>query len=280
MPQWDDLRFLLALSQHKTMSAAADALATNTATVSRRLERLAEAWGTSLMHRTGGSWAFSDTGQRLVDIAQDMQANLERERSNLSGQTGTLEATIRIAAPPAIIAHFLLPNTPSLHNVAPGIRLNFINRVYGEGLGDADVFLHMKRPTQGRIQARRVGNLEVGVFAKDGNRDPSQPWIGLTDAFEASLSMQIAQSLFDTEPTLRFATFPQIVEAMKITGFAGPTPLMTIADVPGFSELTKPDQRQTVEIWMGYHQGRRSDLALQTVINWISANFDAYYALP
>ena len=43
MQNWDDLKFCLALERHQTMTAAARALGTTTATVSRRIDRLTEA---------------------------------------------------------------------------------------------------------------------------------------------------------------------------------------------------------------------------------------------
>lgn len=42
MQNWDDLKYCLALDEFRTMTAAAKALGTNTATVSRRIERLTE----------------------------------------------------------------------------------------------------------------------------------------------------------------------------------------------------------------------------------------------
>ena len=48
MQNWDDPKFCLALEQYQTMTAAARALGTNTATVSRRIERLTEEAGEPL----------------------------------------------------------------------------------------------------------------------------------------------------------------------------------------------------------------------------------------
>ena len=45
MQNWHDSKFCLALERYQTMTAAARALGTNTATVSRRIERLTEEAG-------------------------------------------------------------------------------------------------------------------------------------------------------------------------------------------------------------------------------------------
>ena len=51
MQNWDDLKYCLALDEFRTMTAAAKALGTNTATVSRRIERLTEEAGQPLFIR-------------------------------------------------------------------------------------------------------------------------------------------------------------------------------------------------------------------------------------
>ena len=48
MQNWDDLKFCLALERYQTMTAAARALGTNTATVSRRIDRLTKEAGEPL----------------------------------------------------------------------------------------------------------------------------------------------------------------------------------------------------------------------------------------
>ena len=56
MENWDNLRFILALSRHRTMSAAAQALHTNVATVSRRIERANQDFGTPLFVKDQNGW--------------------------------------------------------------------------------------------------------------------------------------------------------------------------------------------------------------------------------
>ena len=56
MQHWDDLRFCLALYRHGTMSAAAMALGTNIATVSRRIDRLTQAMGETLFLKQDRAW--------------------------------------------------------------------------------------------------------------------------------------------------------------------------------------------------------------------------------
>ena len=51
LQKWEDLKFCPALKRYQTMTAAARALGTNTATVSQRIDRLTEEAGEPLFLR-------------------------------------------------------------------------------------------------------------------------------------------------------------------------------------------------------------------------------------
>ena len=51
MQNWDDLKFCLTLERYQTMTAAKHSLGTNTAKVSRRIDRLTEEAGKPLFLR-------------------------------------------------------------------------------------------------------------------------------------------------------------------------------------------------------------------------------------
>ena len=67
MNNWDDLRFLVALSKTGTMTAAAKSLGTNTATVSRRIERLSETLGMPAFIKTGERTPLSYLAKPMAD---------------------------------------------------------------------------------------------------------------------------------------------------------------------------------------------------------------------
>lgn len=78
MQKWDDLKFCLALKRYQTMTAAARALGTNTATVSRRIDRLTEEAGESLFLRNNTQWRATDIGRELAQIALRIEDRISR----------------------------------------------------------------------------------------------------------------------------------------------------------------------------------------------------------
>jgi DNA-binding transcriptional LysR family regulator len=78
MQNWDDLKFCLALERYQTMTAAARAVGTNTATVSRRIDRLTEEAGEPLFLRDNTQWRATDMGRELAQIALRIEDRISR----------------------------------------------------------------------------------------------------------------------------------------------------------------------------------------------------------
>ena len=81
MQNWDDLKFCLALERYQTMTAAARALGTNTATVSRRIDRLTEEAGEPLFLRDNTQWRATGMGRELAQIALRIEDRISRAAS-------------------------------------------------------------------------------------------------------------------------------------------------------------------------------------------------------
>ena len=89
MQNWDDLKFCLALERYQTMTAAARALGTNTATVSRRIDRLTEEAGEPLILRDHTHWRATDMGRELAQIALRIEDRISRAATETMEQQKT-----------------------------------------------------------------------------------------------------------------------------------------------------------------------------------------------
>ena len=78
LQKWDDLKFCLALKRYQTLTAAARALGSNTDTVSRRIDRLTEVAGESLILRDNTHWRAIDMGRGLAQIALRIEDRISR----------------------------------------------------------------------------------------------------------------------------------------------------------------------------------------------------------
>ena len=139
MQNWDDLKFCLALERYQTMTAAARALDTNTATVSRRIDRLTEEAGEPLFLRDNTQWRATDMGRELAQIAPRIEDRISRAATETMEQQKA--QILRINANEATL------------------NLTLSSRQASLAYGETDIILTHVAPTEGRIIRKKVGDL-------------------------------------------------------------------------------------------------------------------------
>lgn len=138
MTNWDDLRFLVALSRTGTMTAAARMLGTNTATVSRRIERLSETLGMPAFVKTTEGWQPSEAVSPLIQLAQSFDGELRSALNNRAVGGDSEPVSISLGSLPVITAAVLFPglgsvDSRSLMSRALVVLLGFPPILFGGG---------------------------------------------------------------------------------------------------------------------------------------------------
>jgi len=91
---WDDLRFLLSLSRHGTLTAAAADLGVTQPTVGRRLAGLERRLGSKLFRSAPQGAELTSAGEMLVGRAQRMEAEALEAKGIPVGRNPTEAAGI------------------------------------------------------------------------------------------------------------------------------------------------------------------------------------------
>ncbi|PRY95111.1 DNA-binding transcriptional LysR family regulator [Hasllibacter halocynthiae] len=269
MDNWDDMKFMLALSRRGTMTAAARSLGTNVATVSRRIERLTESAATPLFVKTGGSWRATQVAQGLIRAAEEFEAQVAREENNARQTVGRGLSPIRLAASPVIISSILLPHIGTLVATHPNLRLSLRNKVQSTGLGEADLFIRFGRPEAGRLIARRVGSVSFHPYVPRGRRGPAGGWVGLSSEYDDAPSAVLGHSIYEGDPTVRCDQFEHMVGAMKSTGLPGVIPDIVGARDADLEKVENGGGAVELEFWLAFHQSRRDDMAVRATADWV-----------
>ena len=166
MIDWDDLRFLRAIGQAGSVSAAARLLAVDKATVSRRIASLEQALGVRLLDRRASGWRFTPTGARVAALATGFEQQLAGLIADLAGEGG-LRAKVRFSAPQWFCNAVLLPHLRELRTKAPWLDLdiNPSSRLLNLAEREAEVALRNLRPPKGEFVIRRAGELGSALYA-------------------------------------------------------------------------------------------------------------------
>ena len=274
MDNWDDVKFILALSRHGTMTAAAQALGTNVATVSRRIDRITEQSATPLFVKRDGGWVATETATGFIHAAEEFDARIRSEQSNAHSVAGRSDQVVRIGAMPFAHHHILVPSLPQLRDRRPLARLVLRSRSGSLGLGDTDIAIRYGRPDAGRVVARKVAEMSCRAY-RCSRRDPPPGWVALSGESDDNPGGVLAAGGLPGRPVLHCDTFEGVKAVIQSVGLPGILP-----DIVGRTgEGLVPDERYPdpfeVDVWMAYHQSRRADLALRATADWVVDAFAA-----
>ncbi|UFH50462.1 LysR family transcriptional regulator [Pseudomonas sp. KNUC1026] len=141
-----DLRSFLAVADHGSFSAAAQAMHLSPSALSRRVDKLEAALGIKLFERTTRRVELSTVGRGFVPRARNVLNELEAALIGFQDLSTRLSGEVTIACVPSAVAYFLPEVIRQYHARYPGIRIRVIDESSSVILtevarGDADLGL-------------------------------------------------------------------------------------------------------------------------------------------
>ncbi|KIT15897.1 LysR family transcriptional regulator [Jannaschia aquimarina] len=269
MENWDDLKFVLAMMRHGTMSSAARYLDTNVATVSRRLERLSQSLETPLFEKKGQHFVATQAAERLATLADEMDQRLRGELAAMHEADENVPVRLEIAAPPAVHQHYLLPRMTVLTDHLPQVQFSLVDKVFAQGLGEADIQIRIGRPEGGRLIARKFRDYALAVFhGKDHTLDGQ--WIGLSHRYPDADFLRRIYPDADPQPRYRVEEMPFAHQLVRMTGLPALLPdFMVDEREDGIVRADLRDNALSDELWIAYHETRHGDSTLRAAVDWI-----------
>jgi DNA-binding transcriptional LysR family regulator len=163
---WDLYRTFLAVLTEGSLSGAARFLGITQPTAGRHVEALEEALNQRLFIRSPAGLVPTEAAQGLRGHAQAMRSTaLALARAAGSGQG--VGGTVRISASELIGVEVLPPALAALRRAHPALAIELVptDRVQDLLRSEADVAVRMTPPQQELLIARRVGDVELGLYA-------------------------------------------------------------------------------------------------------------------
>lgn len=263
---WDDLRFCLALDRFGTMTAAAKALGTNTATVSRRIERLSEEVGVPLFIKDGTQWAVTPTGKTLVDIAATTESSLQ-ETSLPSRSRGS--QVLRINCDLTVIQTDLIFSINALLNDHPDTDIRLSMFPASLAYGETDILISRVEPISGRLIRKRLRTGHCRPYVAAGFADAVAGWISIaSDVYDCDAELAL-QDMLDMGPRI---TLNGLNIARHLMLHAPLACVMPDEYAGRFDDLVPLPgaTSSTYDVWLAYHQSRRNDRLIEDAVDWLN----------
>ena len=105
---WDDLRFVLAVAQSGSVSAAARELGVNHATVLRRVAAFETRHGGPIFDRTARGYSVSPNQIAVIEAAREVEAAVQSVSRQIEGARAPLRGIVRLTSTDTF-CHCLLP---------------------------------------------------------------------------------------------------------------------------------------------------------------------------
>lgn len=167
---WDHLRTFLVAVRTGSFRQAAEKLGVNHGTVHRAISALEKDLGTRVFDRTTSGLQLTQSGEALIEPAEEMEAQANTITRKLSGLDLVPSGPVRLSLPPAM-SHGLLSDMLSGFTLRyPEISVQCIstNRVSDLQKLETDISLRVARNVDEDVLGRKIVTFVQAVFASPG----------------------------------------------------------------------------------------------------------------
>jgi DNA-binding transcriptional LysR family regulator len=287
---WTLVRSFLAVAEHKSLSAAARALALTQPTIGRHVDALEGSLGVALFTRSVHGLKPTDAALDLLPHAKAMAATAAALARAASGEAQDERGTVRITASDVIGAEVLPAILARARAAHPAIafELALSNRTENLMLREADIAVRMVRPTQQNLVARKIGDVPVMLYAhrsyvKRRGTPRSLSDLARHDIIGYDTEMRAleafsAQGLAASRDVFALRTDNQIAQLALLRAGAGIGGMQRqlAAREKALMPVLHGTVRIPLEMWLVTHEDLRSSRRVRAVFDFLADALTAY----
>lgn len=184
---WDDLKFVLAVSRAGTLAGAARLLGVDATTVGRRIVCVEQALRARLFDRLASGLSPTEAGHRAIAHAEAIEEAARSLRNEIEGGDQRIEGPVRLTGLDAIFDLLIIPRLPRLLDRHPGLEVTFSSNLDFVDLSrrEADIALRSRQPQHLDSVGRKLGVLAQAAYSRKALPvGKSAPLIGLPSEFD------------------------------------------------------------------------------------------------
>jgi DNA-binding transcriptional LysR family regulator len=293
MPDWDEVRFFLALARGGTLARAARKLRVDYTTVGRRIAAFERELGSKLFERTPDGFVLTDAGEAIRGAAEQMEQCALAVEQRALGADRRLSGVVRVAATESAGHAVVLPAMRELHETHPEIRLLLLTGLARLDLArrEADLALRLSPPESGDLRARRLTPIGFALYASPAylsRRAPPKPGGGfaghdavlLDEPLRGSSSIgALSASLRDARIAVRTNSLLSLVDAVAAGLGVGPLTCCVADPNPALRRVYPDVPPRRDDLWLVVHPDVQRTGRVRATIRAIEARCKAAAAL-
>jgi DNA-binding transcriptional LysR family regulator len=184
---WDDLRYVLAVADCGSVSAAARELGVNHATVLRRVAAFEQHHGLEVFEKSARGYSIAEHARRLIDAARDVDLAVQAVDRVVRGAQQPLGGVIRVTSTDTFCTVVLPHILGRIAKRAGGLRIDILSTNAHVDLArlQADLTIRPTNQLPDDLVGERAGDLGFDLYATPDC--PPDRWIGLSGALSRSV---------------------------------------------------------------------------------------------
>ena len=279
MPDWDDLRFALAVAETGSLAAAARRLGVNHTTVLRRVNGLEARLGVRLFERLATGYAPTAAGTDAVAVAGTLGATVDTLERRLAGRDLSLSGTLRVTTTDTLAITVLMPHLAAFRTLHPEIvlELTIQNAMANLTRRDADVAVRPAETVPETLVGRRACDIVFAVYAADGAGTLEHgPWIGLDETLATTTMGRWLRALPATSViACRVDSLMAAREAARLGMGLALLPCYLGAATPGLTRIGAPLAEPRAGLWLLTHPDLRRTARVRAFLDFLGRRLEA-----
>lgn len=282
---WDDLRYLLAVARHGSLSAAARALGVNHSTVLRRVTALELAMGVQLFDKLPGGYVLTAAGDEMHRVARRMEEELAAANRLLSGRDAQLRGTVRVTTVDIIALHVLPRHLAAFHDRYPDLRVDLMTAEASLSLTrrEADVAIRSTNRPPDNLVGRAVSELAFAVYGADRylaraggavEEPAAHRWVDLDESFaHTAIGLWLKRTYPEARVVQRVNSVALAVEAVRAGAGLGLLPCGLAGRDPALRRLAPPVPGIGTALWLLTHEDLRHMGRVRAFLDFMATAF-------
>src|ERR1700680_3276653 len=288
LTDWDAARVFLEVVRCGSFRSAAERLDLSINVVRRRIDDFERQIGATLFTRDVHGTRLTDEGSLVVSAVERMEAaSFDLLRAGNSA-TNTLSGEVRVAVTEGLGTFWLAPRLVEFQQSFPNILvdLHCAMRSADVSRHEADIAIHLSRPTTLDVKLVRLGRIHLMLFASPKYLETYGTPTTAEELIKHRLVMQVAdqtaaKETFDSwfpgyspRDLLALKTHVSSANYWAVANGAGIGVFPTYASALGGEMVPlEIELRRPFDIWLSYHPGNGRIPRVRHMIGWLGGAF-------
>ncbi len=280
---WDDVRHFLAVARSGSLTAAAESLAVNQSTVSRRIAQFERRLGTPLFDRSRGSgWVLSLAGEQMLASAEQMHDTAQQISREVLKNSTELTGRIRVTCGDAGASAMMIQTITDFAKQYPQIELEVIvsNETLDLATREADVALRATFEPPPNVVGKRICTIGMGLYASrrflDTVEGAESDWpVVLTNSLGENLPGWVTEQFPTRRATHLINTLAAKIEALQAGLGVGCIPLVLGDRLADLARLSTVELEAPIGFWVLSHVDLRSTARVRVFRDYLVEKFTA-----